>query len=74
MFHHQIGHQEKALQLLSHAAKCYRDWGATAVAKRVEGLVAKLIGSDSNLDAKDCAELEQILGAGKGSSQKRGLG
>lgn len=57
MFHYRRGDREKSLQLLLHSVKSHETWGAHAVAKRVESLIASMFHSN-------CASLTSGVGSG----------
>ena len=69
----ELGRQSEAYTLYMHAIKCFEEWGADAVAKRVETDMQSKFGADiSHLEAVDVSD---ILGSASSldpqSTQKR---
>ena len=67
----ELGRQSEAYALYKHSIKCFEEWGANAVAKRVETDMQSKFGTDvSHLEAVDVSD---ILGTSldSQSTQKR---
>ena len=62
---------EKALNFLMHSVRCYKKWGALAVAKRVETFIASRYGEDCKQLGLSENALSYIFASSEGASKKR---
>eukprot|EP00584_Thalassiosira_punctigera_P013727 CAMPEP_0172549094 /NCGR_PEP_ID=MMETSP1067-20121228/18259_1 /TAXON_ID=265564 ORGANISM="Thalassiosira punctigera, Strain Tpunct2005C2" /NCGR_SAMPLE_ID=MMETSP1067 /ASSEMBLY_ACC=CAM_ASM_000444 /LENGTH=299 /DNA_ID=CAMNT_0013336419 /DNA_START=131 /DNA_END=1030 /DNA_ORIENTATION=- len=70
-FFYRRGSSRKSRSFFAHAAKCFREWGATAVANRIESEIRHIFGPDLiQLGPIDDA-LSSVFAPIEGSSKKR---
>ena len=68
---HQQGLREDAVAYLLHSVKCYRSWGAVALARRVEAFISGSFNLGAmNLKAAE-GFLASVLAPTESSSRKR---
>jgi len=70
-FYYERNFHQKSLAFFKHSIKCYTEWGAFAVARRLESSLGIRFGSDiaQLVPNNDC--LEAIFSSKRGSSKKR---
>ena len=68
----ELGRQSEAYTLYKHSIKCFEEWGANAVAKRVETDMQSKFGADvSHLEAVDVSDILSTSSLDPQSTQKR---
>ena len=68
----ELGRQSEAYTLYKHSIKCFEEWGADAVAKRVETDMQSKFGADvSHLEAVDVSDILGTSSLDPQSTQKR---
>jgi len=68
----ELGRQSEAYTLYKHSIKCFEEWGANAVAKRVETDMQSKFGGDvSHLEAVDVSDILSTSSLDPQSTQKR---
>jgi len=70
-FFYETGLLLKAESFYAHSIKCYKKWGAFAVARRVESIVLKRFGADSMQLCPFDYAVSSILPSEENSSKKR---
>ncbi|KAL3780452.1 hypothetical protein ACHAW5_004578 [Stephanodiscus triporus] len=74
-FYYERNFRQKSLAFFKHSIECYTEWGAFAVARRLESSLGIRFGSDiAQLAVPNNNCLEAILSSRRGSSKKRQVG
>ncbi len=72
IFYYEGGFRQKSYSYLAHSVKSYEEWGAHAVARRVETDMRGYFGTDiDQLESIADASLENLFASRQGSRKKR---
>ena len=71
MFYYERGFQSKARLLLKHSVQCFREWGAMAVARRIEANIQQLFGQDSQKGQLIDGEVASLFDQKESNTKKR---